>query len=193
MLPLTPRSRSLGPEGVEPSSGPYKEPALTVELRADSNAPGRNRTRVLPVKSRLLCQHELQGQVGLRVCPRVSIGRSVSSRFLLSPQWCRMESNHRQRRIRSPCSRYNTAPLESGTRESNPLSRGPKPREAPFPLLPVNQSERSARLTTACCLHPPCSVGGSACFSSSPRWRITQAFPRSGQAARAGIEPASPP
>jgi hypothetical protein len=24
----------FGPEGVEPSSGPYKEPALTVELRA---------------------------------------------------------------------------------------------------------------------------------------------------------------
>ena len=35
MLPLTPESHSfIGPEGVEPSSGPYKEPALAVELRA---------------------------------------------------------------------------------------------------------------------------------------------------------------
>ena len=35
MLPLTPESQSfIGPEGVEPSSGPYKEPALAVELRA---------------------------------------------------------------------------------------------------------------------------------------------------------------
>src|SRR6516225_9139992 len=35
MLPLTPESHSfIGPEGVEPSSGPYKEPALGVELRA---------------------------------------------------------------------------------------------------------------------------------------------------------------
>ena len=33
MLPLTPESH-VGPEGVEPSSGPYKEPALAVELRA---------------------------------------------------------------------------------------------------------------------------------------------------------------
>ena len=33
MLPLTPESQ-FGPEGVEPSSGPYKEPALVVELRA---------------------------------------------------------------------------------------------------------------------------------------------------------------
>src|SRR5216683_7112345 len=33
MLPLTPGSQ-FGPEGVEPSSGPYKEPALAVELRA---------------------------------------------------------------------------------------------------------------------------------------------------------------
>ena len=35
MLPLTPGSRlRIGPEGIEPSSGPYKRPALAIELRA---------------------------------------------------------------------------------------------------------------------------------------------------------------
>src|SRR5437870_12573942 len=29
----------LGPEGIEPSSGPYKEPALTIELRAGPPHP----------------------------------------------------------------------------------------------------------------------------------------------------------
>jgi hypothetical protein len=33
MLPLTPWI-PFGPEGVEPSSGPYKEPALAIKLRA---------------------------------------------------------------------------------------------------------------------------------------------------------------
>ena len=46
-----------------------------------------------------------------------------------------VESNHRRRRIRSLCFRYNTG--QSGRRESNPRSRAPKAREAPFLFLPV--------------------------------------------------------
>jgi hypothetical protein len=45
-----------------------------------------------------------------------------------------VESNHRRRRIRSLCFRYNTG--QSGRRESNPRSRAPKAREAPFLFLP---------------------------------------------------------
>ena len=47
-----------------------------------------------------------------------------------------MESNHRRRRIRSLCFRYNTG--QSGRRESNPRSRAPKAREAPFLFLPIS-------------------------------------------------------
>ena len=54
-----------------------------------------------------------------------------SSVFKLSE----VESNHRRRRIRSLCFRYNTG--QSGRRESNPRSRAPKAREAPFLFLPV--------------------------------------------------------
>ena len=46
-----------------------------------------------------------------------------------------VESNHRRRHIRSLCFRYNTG--QSGRRESNPRSRAPKAREAPFLFLPV--------------------------------------------------------
>ena len=45
-----------------------------------------------------------------------------------------VESNRRRRRIRSLCFRYNTG--QSGRRESNPRSRAPKAREAPFLFLP---------------------------------------------------------
>jgi hypothetical protein len=45
-----------------------------------------------------------------------------------------VESNHRRRHIRSQCFRYNTG--QSGRRESNPRSRAPKAREAPFLFLP---------------------------------------------------------
>src|SRR5579871_5565324 len=54
MLPLTPGSH-LGPEGVEPSSGPYKEPALAVELRA--SRAGGSRTHTLPLKRRIRCHY----------------------------------------------------------------------------------------------------------------------------------------
>ena len=47
-----------------------------------------------------------------------------------------VESNHRRRRIRSLCFRYNTG--QSGRRESNPRSRAPKAREAPFLFLPLS-------------------------------------------------------
>ena len=37
MLPQA-KTDEVGPDGVEPSSGPYKEPALTIELRAPASA-----------------------------------------------------------------------------------------------------------------------------------------------------------
>src|SRR6516162_3412499 len=52
----------IGPEGVEPSSGSYKEPALTVELRAvrpyridHVSGAGRDRTLACQIKSLLCC------------------------------------------------------------------------------------------------------------------------------------------
>ena len=58
-------------------------------------------------------------------------------RHVISPviQLSEVESNHRRRRIRSLCFRYNTG--QSGRRESNPRSRAPKAREAPFLFLPI--------------------------------------------------------
>ena len=54
----------LGPEGVEPSSGPYKEPALAVELRAGRKAGGI-RTPTLPLKAAALpLRHGPEGRAG---------------------------------------------------------------------------------------------------------------------------------
>lgn len=71
MLPLTLRSRvspliAVGSDGFEPSSGPYKEPALTIELRAQSphrlggvgwSEVGGIRTPTVQIKSLLCCRY----------------------------------------------------------------------------------------------------------------------------------------
>ena len=49
IIPPQAQTDEVGPDGVEPSSGPYKEPALTIELRASipSVGPeGSNRARL---------------------------------------------------------------------------------------------------------------------------------------------------
>ena len=52
---------SVGPDGVEPSSCPYKEPALTIELRAvglvSLNEVGGIRTLAVQIKSLLCCRY----------------------------------------------------------------------------------------------------------------------------------------
>ena len=45
-----------------------------------------------------------------------------------------VESNHRRRRIRSLCFRYNTG--QSGRSESNRHARAPKARGLPLPYIP---------------------------------------------------------
>jgi hypothetical protein len=50
-----------------------------------------------------------------------------------------VESNHRRRRIRSLCFRYNTG--QSGRSESNRLSRASKARRAPFPFIPFSSAQ----------------------------------------------------
>ena len=60
---------------------------------------------------------------------------------LLCVQLSEVESNHRRRRIRSLCFRYNTG--QSGRSESNRLFRAPNDHEymvpggAPFPFIPI--------------------------------------------------------
>ena len=52
---------SVGPDGFEPSSCPYKEPALTIELRAvglvSLNEVGGIRTLAVQIKSLLCCRY----------------------------------------------------------------------------------------------------------------------------------------
>ena len=99
--------------------------------------------------------------------------------------------NHRRRRIRSLCFRYNTG--QSGRRESNPRSRAPKAREAPFLFLPVSvlrcsdpcgirtQPLQLERLTTSpeveravlLCARTLSAVGREALESSSAAFQAT--------------------
>src|SRR5262245_57100749 len=106
MLPLTPESH-VGPEGVKPSSGPYKEPALAVELRAklavgpEGFEPTPNRLKggyaaITPRPRRSSRTYGFQ---------RVSPNHDP----LLASSPGRICTSHR-RRIRSPCSCYTTGP-----------------------------------------------------------------------------------
>ena len=110
MVSLSP----IGPEGVEPSSGSYKEPALTVELRAvvrlkpfDPMGP----EGVEPSPARLkVCCAALTPRPRNRSEAGVSIVVSSSLLSLFENEWPEVESNHRCRRIRATCFRYNTGP-----------------------------------------------------------------------------------
>ena len=110
----------------------------TTELRAAaiagqsqrSGAEG-SRTLTFPLKRRKRCRYA--------TTPSVEWAYPFESRVahVMSPLLIKLsevESNHRRRRIRSLCFRYNTG--QSGRRESNPRSRAPKAREAPVPLPP---------------------------------------------------------
>ena len=81
------------------------------------------------------------GSAAVTPRPQVWSGRmrlSRSAGVMWPLLWFKLsgvESNHRRRRIRSLCFRYNTG--QPGRRESNPRSRAPKAREAPFLFLPM--------------------------------------------------------
>ena len=105
---------SIGSEGVEPSSSPYKEPALTVELRAvqfseSISVVGPEGIEPSPARLKVCC-----AAVTPRPRNRSEAGVSIvvsSFRFsFANVEWPEVESNHRCRRIRATCFRYNTGP-----------------------------------------------------------------------------------
>ena len=101
---------SIGPEGIEPSSGPYKEPALTVELRAGMPV-GPEGFEPPPYRLK-------GGYAAITPRPRKSSRTYGFQRvstyhdllLLLPNSPGRNRTSHR-RRIRSPCSCYTTGPL----------------------------------------------------------------------------------
>src|SRR5579875_2679413 len=103
---LTPGSL-FGPEEVEPSAGPFKEPDLAVELRA--NRAGGSRTLALPLKRRIRCHYA--------TAPMESgtyrfQGVATNHLDFSSSSPGRNRTSHR-RRIRSPCSCWTTGPCSS--------------------------------------------------------------------------------
>ena len=108
----------ISPEGVEPSSDTYKEPALTVELRAAMGPEG-----IEPSPARLkVCCAAVTPRPRSRSEASVSIVASSFENSVTNIKWPEVELNHRCRRIRATCFRYNIGP-QSGWWESNPLSR----------------------------------------------------------------------
>src|SRR5437899_11804077 len=110
MLPLTPESHSsFGPEGVEPSSGPYKEPALAVELRAKLTVGPEG---VEPTPCRLKGGYAAitpRPQRSSRTYGFQRVSTYHDLLLLLPNSPGRNRTSHR-RRIRSPCSCYTTGP-----------------------------------------------------------------------------------
>src|SRR5665213_4446734 len=93
---------SLG--GVEPSSGPYKEPALTVELQAQRTLGPEG---FEPPPGRLkVCYAAVTPRPQMRTWLRLS-DRSCSMLFLLFKS-LGVELNHRFRLIGTTCFRYTT-------------------------------------------------------------------------------------
>ena len=104
----------IGSEGVEPSSGSYKGPALTVELRAvrlsELDIPvGPEGIEPSPARLKVCCaaftpRPRNRSEAGVSI---VVWSFQISSAKV---EWPEVESNHRCRRIRATCFRYNTGP-----------------------------------------------------------------------------------
>ena len=142
---------SIGPEGVEPSYGPYKEPALTVELRAVRSSesftsvgpegiePSLARLKVCCAAFTPRPRNQSESGVSNVACSfRISFANGQS---LANLEWPEVESNHRCRLIRAICFRYNTGPQNRGGQNRTALSRAPKARGSPLPFTPQDRLE----------------------------------------------------
>src|SRR5665213_1095034 len=100
---------SLG--GVEPSSGPYKEPALTVELQAQRSV-GPEGFEPPPGRLKVCCA-AVTPRPRMRTWLRLFV-RSCSMLFLLFFKSLGVELNHRFRLIRTTCFPYTTKRSRDG-------------------------------------------------------------------------------